>query len=174
MNDYIQKAIRTDCIEGAKDRILFVPQQIAKVDSLVRALDYVDDIKKFIYYGKPSDVVVDATKQFDETLTGVCIPEDKIRLLHAGLGMLTEAAEFLQPVIESIMRATELDRVNLREELGDSMWYQAIACDVLNTTFEVEQERNINKLQTRYPEKFTAEAAITRDLDAERKALEDA
>lgn len=174
MNDYIQKAIRTDCIEGAKDRILFVPQQIAKVDSLVRALDYVDDIKKFIYYGKPSDVVVDATKQFEETLTGVCIPEDKIRLLHAGLGMLTEAAEFLQPVIESIMRATELDRVNLREELGDSMWYQAIACNVLNTTFEIEQERNINKLQTRYPEKFTAEAAITRDLDAERKALEDA
>lgn len=174
MNDYIQKAIRTDCIEGAKDRILFVPQQIAKVDSLVRALDYVDDIKKFIYYGKQTDVIVDATKQFDETLTGVCIPEDKIRLLHAGLGMLTEAAEFLQPVIESIMRATELDRVNLREELGDSMWYQAIACNVLNTTFEIEQERNINKLQTRYPEKFTAEAAITRDLDAERKALEDA
>lgn len=173
MNDYIQKAIRTESIEGAKDRLLFVPQQIAKVDSLVRALDYADDIKKFIYYGKPTDVV-DATKQFDETLTGVYIPEDKIRLLHAGLGMLTEAAEFLQPVIESIMRATELDRVNLREELGDSMWYQAIACDVLNTTFEVEQERNINKLQTRYPEKFTTEAAITRDLDAERKVLEDA
>lgn len=173
MNDYIQKAIRTESIEGAKDRLLSVPQQIAKVDSLVRALDYADYIKKFIYYGKPTNAV-DATKQFDEALAGVYIPEDKIRLLHAGLGMLTEAAEFLQPVIESIMRATELDRVNLREELGDSMWYQAIACDVLNTTFEVEQERNINKLQTRYPEKFTAEAAITRDLDAERKVLEDA
>ena len=41
MNNYIQKAIRTESIEGAKDRLLFVPQQIAKVDSLVKALDYV-------------------------------------------------------------------------------------------------------------------------------------
>jgi NTP pyrophosphatase (non-canonical NTP hydrolase) len=31
---------------------------------------------------------------------------------------------------------------------------------------------NINKLKVRYPEKFTEEAALTRDLEAERKELE--
>lgn len=33
-------------------------------------------------------------------------------------------------------------------------------------------ERNIKKLQARYPEKFTSEKAINRDLDTERKILE--
>jgi len=37
---------------------------------------------------------------------------------------------------------------------------------------EVYMEKNINKLIKRYPEKFTEEAAINRDTDAERKILE--
>ena len=54
------------------------------------------------------------------------------------------------------------------------MWYQAIACDVLGTTFEIEQERNIAKLSARYPDKFTEDKAINRDLETERKVLSDA
>ncbi len=39
-------------------------------------------------------------------------------------------------------------------------------------TVEQAQERNIAKLAKRYPDKFTSEAALNRDLDAERKILE--
>lgn len=42
----------------------------------------------------------------------------------------------------------------------------------LDYTLEHAMERNIAKLEKRYPQKFTAEAALTRDLEAERKALE--
>jgi len=37
---------------------------------------------------------------------------------------------------------------------------------------EVYMERNIAKLKVRYPDKFTEEGAINRDLDKERSALE--
>lgn len=94
------------------------------------------------------------------------------RLLHAAMGLTTEAGEFLDALKKHLFYGKPLDLVNLREELGDIMWYLAIACDALGTTFEAEQARNIAKLKARYPDKFTSEAAIERDLEGERKVLE--
>ena len=94
------------------------------------------------------------------------------RLLHAALGLQTESAEFSDALKKHVFYGTKLDVVNLKEELGDMMWYMAIACDVLGTSFEKEQERVVNKLKTRYPDKFTKDKASTRDLDAEREVLE--
>lgn len=45
-------------------------------------------------------------------------------------------------------------------------------CEVLEIDFWQALTNNISKLQVRYPEKFTEEAALNRDLDAERKELE--
>lgn len=94
------------------------------------------------------------------------------RLLHAGLGLTTEAGEFLDALKKHLFYGKPLDLVNLREELGDIMWYLAIACSALDTTFEQEQARNIAKLKARYPDKFTSHKAIERDLTAERIILE--
>ncbi len=94
------------------------------------------------------------------------------RLLHAALGLQTESAEFSDALKKHVFYGAKLDKVNLKEELGDIFWYMAIACDALGTTFEEEQARVINKLKTRYPDKFTEDKASTRDLDAERKVLE--
>ena len=43
-----------------------------------------------------------------------------------------------------------------------------------NPDFDLERDltRNINKLKQRYPERFTEEDALNRDLDSERKILE--
>ena len=98
--------------------------------------------------------------------------EGKERLLHAGMGIATEAGEFLDALKKSIFYGKELDRVNLKEELGDLLWYIAIAMDELGTDFEREMERNIEKLRARYPEKFTKEKALERDLEKEREILE--
>ena len=46
------------------------------------------------------------------------------------------------------------------------------ACRVCETTPEKIRETNIAKLRARYGDKFTEAAAITRDLDTERKILE--
>jgi len=50
------------------------------------------------------------------------------------------------------------------------MAMRELGCDI---SFEQIQERNIAKLKERYGEKFSKDAALVRDLDAERKILED-
>lgn len=155
------------------------------------------------------------------------------RLLHAAIGISTEAAELF-------IAASTNDEVNAREEIGDLFWYLAVICDELKVTFaelaflapsqsdnwpkefseatsglldhmkkvcfyskefdeahfgtlagtvirllkelcEKEKwdlnellETNIKKLRLRYGEKFDADAAENRDLDAEREVLENA
>lgn len=94
------------------------------------------------------------------------------RLLHAGFGLSTEAGEFMDALKKHIFYGKELDRVNLREELGDLFWYMAIACDELDVPFESLMKRNIEKLKARYGEKFSEEKAEKRDLKTEREILE--
>lgn len=95
------------------------------------------------------------------------------RLIHSAMGMQTECAEFTDQLKKHIFYGKSLDKVNLKEELGDILWYMAIAFDVLDTTFSTEQKRVINKLKVRYPEKFSANKAEDRNLKKERKVLED-
>jgi NTP pyrophosphatase (non-canonical NTP hydrolase) len=94
------------------------------------------------------------------------------RLLHAGIGLTTEAGEFIDALKKHIFYGKELDRVNLSEEIGDIFWYLAIAADELGINFESVMNRNIEKLKARYGEKFTEESAEDRDLDQERDILE--
>src|ERR1700755_2855762 len=98
-----------------------------------------------------------------------------IRFLHAGMGLVTEAAEFLDGLKKSIFYGKDLDLVNLSEELGDSDWYKAIACDELGKSFEEIQVMVISKLRKRYKDKeFSSENAINRNLNEERSDLEKA
>ena len=94
------------------------------------------------------------------------------RLLHAGIGLATEASEFLDALKKHIFYGKELDRVNLSEEMGDLFWYMAIACDELGEDFTPIMETNIKKLKARYGEKFSEEKAEKRDLELERSILE--
>lgn len=94
------------------------------------------------------------------------------RLLHAGMGLSTEAGEFLDALKKHIFYGKELDRVNLAEEMGDVFWYCAIVSSELGINFEEVMEKNIAKLKARYGEKFSEEKAETRDLSKERDILE--
>lgn len=104
----------------------------------------------------------------------VCIKDYPLnsRLLHAALGMVTEAGEFADAIKKNLFYGKDVDLTNLIEELGDMFWYIAIACDALEVSFEEVQRINIEKLKKRYPKKFTQDKAINRDLEAERKVLE--
>lgn len=94
------------------------------------------------------------------------------RLLHAAIGCVTEAGEMLDALKKQMFYGKELDLVNFKEEMGDLLWYLAIAMDELGTTFSEEEARVIAKLKHRYPGKFTKEAAEHRDLAGERLILE--
>lgn len=98
--------------------------------------------------------------------------ERTIRLLHAAMGMVTEAAEFLDNLKKHIFYGKMIDYTNLAEEIGDQMWYVAIGCDAIEVKIDDVLDNNILKLKTRYPERFDAKSALNRDLEAERKILE--
>lgn len=83
-------------------------------------------------------------------------------LLHASLGLSSEAGEFTDAVKKNFIYGKALDKENLIEELGDIMWFVALACEVLNVEMVDVMEQNIEKLKRRYPEKYSDELAIKR------------
>jgi NTP pyrophosphatase (non-canonical NTP hydrolase) len=93
-------------------------------------------------------------------------------LLHGVLGLITEAAELADVLKKQHAYGKPIDRVNLKEELGDVLWYLPLLCRALDTDMESIAEMNIAKLKLRYPNKFSKEDAITRNLAAERRLLE--
>lgn len=95
------------------------------------------------------------------------------RLLHAAMGMVTETGEFTDILKKWTIYGKDLDFIHLAEELGDLMWYIALACNALGINLEDVMAKNIEKLQARYPARFTAVDALHRNLDKERKILED-
>lgn len=96
-----------------------------------------------------------------------------LRLLHAAMGLCTEAGEFMDMIKKHILYGKDIDITNLVEELGDSNWYEALALDEVNVPFEIVFDTNIRKLKLRYPNKFTEKEALNRNLEAERKLLEE-
>jgi NTP pyrophosphatase (non-canonical NTP hydrolase) len=94
------------------------------------------------------------------------------RVLHAAIGCVTESGEMIDAIKKAMFYGKNLDVVNIKEEAGDILWYLAILFDALDTNFETEMKRVIQKLQVRFPEKFTEENAEVRDLDKERSVLE--
>ena len=92
--------------------------------------------------------------------------------LHMVVGMVTESAEIADAYKKHFAYGKELDLVNVKEEIGDLMWYVANFCNMYNWDLRAIIAKNITKLQARYPEKFTQEQALNRDLNNERNILE--
>jgi NTP pyrophosphatase (non-canonical NTP hydrolase) len=103
------------------------------------------------------------------------LPEDKFRLMHCALGLVTEAGELADVVKKHLCYGKPLQSeqvINIKEEMGDLLWYIANLCDLFDYQFEDLMEANIRKLRTRYPEKFELEKSDNRDLNAEFRALQ--
>jgi NTP pyrophosphatase (non-canonical NTP hydrolase) len=92
---------------------------------------------------------------------------ETVRLLHAAMGLATESGEFVDQLKKHIFYGKPIDIINIKEETGDVMWYIAVAINVLQTTLDDIMEGNIEKLQKRYPTKFTEDAALNRNIEHE-------
>jgi NTP pyrophosphatase (non-canonical NTP hydrolase) len=92
--------------------------------------------------------------------------------LHMVLGMVTESAEIADVYKKNIGYGKPLDVTNIKEELGDQLWYIVNMCTINGWLIEEIMDANIAKLKARYGEKFSEGAAIERDLEKEREVLE--
>lgn len=95
-----------------------------------------------------------------------------LNTLHMLMGMQTEIGELTDPFKKQFAYNKPIDWTNVREEIGDLMWYIGNLCYILNFDLEEILEKNIEKLKARYPEKFDSHYAIQRDLNKERNILE--
>ena len=76
------------------------------------------------------------------------------RLTTAGVGLAAESGEFLEIVKKMVFQGKPWNadnREHLIIELGDVMWYVAQACMALDISFDEVIERNVKKLESRYP-----------------------
>jgi len=152
------------------------------MDTLKKALFYGKaDLSTVVKYGiiaakygwEPNDGLLSATPP-------VAIPVDIQRTLHAIIGIITEAGELAEAVVTAFAAVQEgkstiddcFDHINLREEYGDVLWYTQLGLSSINSSIPECITINDNKLEARYGATFTAEAALHRDLEQERKELE--
>lgn len=95
-----------------------------------------------------------------------------IRILHGAVGICTEAGEVMDTVKKSMFYGRWLDKTNLKEELGDLLWYMGLMCSELGVSFEQLMDENIRKLKARYPEQFTQADEQGRDYGKEAEAVQ--
>lgn len=83
--------------------------------------------------------------------------------MHAwnALGLAGEAGEVCALVFAG--QGTEVDRVKLKKELGDVLWYVAALCSKFGLDLGDVMTANIEKLRARYPEGYSAEASQQRN-----------
>lgn len=173
---YIEEAIKTESLDfdGIKKRLnnisyqKFLFNSLGIFNNIGETLDF---HKKYVFYGKgyfeEKEIFDDKNFNYNPQMS-----DEEVRLLHTVLGIATEAQEMIDQIM-NLWRNKKLDKINLFEENGDIFWYQAVMADICNKSFEELMEKNIAKLRARYGEKFSSEKAINRNLDLERKILEE-
>jgi hypothetical protein len=83
-----------------------------------------------------------------------------------------ESSVLLDLLKKSAFYGKPLDEVKFAETLSNFVGSMMVALSLGGFTVEEAMEVNIAKLRKRYGDKFSETAAITRNLDAERKILE--
>lgn len=89
-------------------------------------------------------------------------------LTLSALGLTGESGEFADVVKKHIFHRhpfTDETSQKLYLELGDVLWYVAVAATTLGFTLSEVMQANIDKLKARYPDGFTTEASLNRSVD---------
>lgn len=154
------------------DNLIYLMGDGINADLLKRAIFYADEPDKLQVRKEAMHKKMDILLAGNRGTPVREIPESLLPMLHTALGVISEGMELLEAVIAALIIGRDLDSVNLKEELGDVLWYVALGARNLNTDFETLAESNIAKLKTRFPDKFTQEKVLNRDLEEERKVLE--
>jgi NTP pyrophosphatase (non-canonical NTP hydrolase) len=164
--DYIQ------CAERAKGLALFV-EMMTFLHEAVELGERMNKFKRAIYYGSEIELADEDPTRTSAAATQISrVDSEFIRLLHSGMGLFTEAGEFIEALI-SYLENGDIDLINLGEELGDSCWYIAIGSSGVKIPLSKIMITNITKLEKRFGKKFNKKRALLRNLQDERKILDD-
>lgn len=184
LGKYVKDAIRTESKIESVNLNLYDFDQLVLM--FVSVSELLDQIKKNVFYDRPInerkwddciktiDICLQILKQINHDPSSYGDTRDlktkfNPRVFHGIVGIATEAGELVEALNAS---QNTIDTTNVLEEIGDLNWYSAILIDELKGDFEKVLTANIEKLKARFPEKFSNEHAINRNVEIERKVLE--
>ncbi len=90
--------------------------------------------------------------------------KDRDLLINSVMGLCGESGEVIDLVKKHVSHGHPLNREKLIDELGDVAWYLAECADAIGITLEEVLVHNIEKLKKRYPEGFSTERSINREV----------
>ena len=88
---------------------------------------------------------------------------NKDKVLHALHGMAGEVGE-IHSIYQKTYQGHKFDSDEMKKELGDLLWFIAEYCTVFKWDLEDIMQMNINKLKKRYPEGFSEENSVNREV----------
>lgn len=160
-----ERPIDSDVVERFEDvagRAMFLFRQVSEI------AQEADRLKKFIYYGKGG-----YSSDLDEEPGAILRAEEDLRMVHGILGLVSEIGEVIdchQSYWDGHVEA--IDCVGVLEELGDIGWYCGQLASAAGSDLGVSYEAVIDKLSERYPDCFSEQRALERNIEAERRRLE--
>lgn len=83
-------------------------------------------------------------------------------LINCALGLSGESGEFADHMKKYCFQGHTMDHDYLKKELGDILWYVAVACECLETDLSTIMQDNVDKLKKRYPNGFDSERSVNR------------
>ena len=158
----------------ASGNLLDMAKKNAFYNKKVNDFDYVKRMKEI--ENAMSNIQTDGEKDYITYYSRLTDNKSELivnpRLFHGIVGIATEATEMVEALIPA-MNGEEVDWVNVAEEMGDISWYEAILFDEIKLDWDVCLDTVISKLKVRFPECYTDDKAINRNLNEERKVLEE-
>lgn len=150
-----------------------------------RAANNLDAVKKGFVYKRPVPADHPLSHATDVDPPKGDVPEG---VIHGLVGLINEGGELAEILLTSWFGRDDLDKINLREELGGMFWYLARTCSAMQAAFPDEDwsfdtimKANIAQLELRHGVKdgqksFNPNAydKAQRDLEGERAAIENA
>ena len=165
---YMDSCLKTESGE------FYQPERMADIQYILDNLCFygteLDVYKKAMFYGKPIPPMGTPMKKEPSSMPDQidCDP----RLVHAIVGLTTEAIELVEPLRDHILEGKPLDMKNLYEEAGDALFYLSLLFAYLNVSYEQAMHDNHQKRMKRYPGgQFSQDAALNRDVEAELQEM---
>lgn len=84
------------------------------------------------------------------------------RVSNALLGIQGETGEVADIFKKYLYQGHSIDFMDVREEIGDVLYYIGLLCETMDMDMEEIMKENIEKLRERYPEGFSEENSINR------------
>ena len=83
-------------------------------------------------------------------------------LLNSALGLCGESGEVADIVKKHRFQGHDIDIEHIAKELGDVAWYLAVGAYAIGYDLETILQMNVDKLEARYPDGFSADRSLHR------------